>query len=54
MTDDELREKIKKSSLNGGYATEICRKCGSFWTDPKGRTDTAKIRDKCRECFDRE
>lgn len=54
MNDTELREKIKKNPLNGGYATEICRGCGRFWTAPDGRTDTAKIRDKCRECFDRE
>ncbi len=54
LTDDELREKTKKNTnFNGGYAIEICRGCNSFWTAPEGRTDTAKIRDKCRNCFDK-
>lgn len=50
-TDDELRVFVKKNCSNGEYALAICKNCGTFTCSPKGDTKTAKIKNKCRDCY---
>lgn len=46
----KLKEKIKKE-INGEYATEICKKCGSFICSLEGNIENAKIIKRCENCF---
>lgn len=54
LSDDEIRKIFAEQmqDCNGGYAFQICKKCGAYWTGPHFNTRTAKIVDKCEECFD--
>lgn len=51
MTDKEIRAAVKSREFNGYYATKIC-KCGEFWASPDGHTNTAKIVEVCKKCFE--
>lgn len=51
---DELKRRAKQESMNGEYITWICRNCGSFGCDPKGKTENARILKKCGYCFQKE
>lgn len=51
-TDDEIRSAVKPM-MNGGYCTKICKKCGNYYTDPDGNTNTAEIIQQCISCFDK-
>jgi hypothetical protein len=51
-TEQELKEKCKKTVWNGSYASKICHKCGQVWVNLDGHTDEAEIVERCRECFE--
>jgi hypothetical protein len=40
------------ANYNGGYAFQICKRCGAFHIGPDFNTEDAKVVDKCEECFD--
>ncbi len=50
---DKIREEYKNTYVNwnGAYIICICTGCQEFWTDPEGRTATAKIVKECKQCF---
>lgn len=51
-SDNEIRQQVK-TMPNGEYACFICRQCGIYRTKEDGHADSAEIKPKCRECFDR-
>lgn len=48
-SDQELKERAK-CHANGEYIVKICRSCGMLWNAHNGKTDDAKIVDKCGYC----
>lgn len=52
-SDEELKERGRKTSMNGEYINEIFKKCGAFSTNQKTYTKNAKIIEKCSLCFDK-
>ena len=53
-SDDELKKRARQESMNGEYVTWICRGCGGFGSSPEGRTENAKIVDRCKGCINKE
>ncbi|KKN50722.1 hypothetical protein LCGC14_0629830 [marine sediment metagenome] len=52
--DAQLREHTKRTKMNGGYATEICKGCGSCKADINGCVESAKIVKQCSNCWNNE
>lgn len=50
MTNDKVRKIAGSNYCNGSYATDICKKCGSFCCGPQGNWRTAKITRSCKNC----
>ncbi len=56
LSDKKFRENWIQRGMddNEEYASSICRKCGSFRTDPlEGNYKIAKILNRCGICFDK-
>ena len=51
LTDSQLRAEILAHTVNGSYATKICRSCHFTWTSPLGSIDTAEIIERCDHCI---
>jgi len=53
-TDEEIRLRYltRYKEQNGEYISKICRKCGKYFADINAHTETAKIIEVCRYCFD--
>jgi len=53
-SDDELKKRARKESMNGEYIAWICRNCGVYGSSPESHTENAKIVDQCKSCINKE